>query len=112
MLTEKQKAVEVFNKTFFPEKKKMASPPMAPRRKNLPENFREMPLWLILRKRGKVQVKFLRYNPEDIKEIDCIESLKTLNGLYSPSSQPMCDEEDFYIRLMQNAIFERLRSLQ
>ena len=90
-----------------PDKKKAAP------RRNLGEIRRlqfeeeEQVSWRWLVERG-VCAKFLRYNPEDIKEIDDIDTLCDIKDLYMPSSQPHNIYEHSYCQLMVDAVDEKL----
>ena len=64
--------------------------------------------WVKLKESGMVHPKFLQYNPEDILEIDDIDTLLELRGWYFPSSQPRNFFEAAYISLMHEAIEKRL----
>ncbi len=69
---------------------------------------RAMASWRVLAESGEVRDKFLRYNPEDIEEIDDADTLVHLKKCYFPSSQPHNNFEFALCELMHEAILNRL----
>ena len=64
--------------------------------------------WKALAESGMVHPKFLQYNPEDVLEINDIDSLMEMRGWYLPSSQPRNFFEAAYLKIMLEAIDNRL----
>ena len=60
---------------------------------------------------GRIRPKFLYYSPEDIFEIDCIDSLNDLFQCYTPCGQPQNIYEFAYCELMTHSIVRRLAAL-
>ena len=70
--------------------------------------------WRWLRDSGHVREKYLRFNPEDIEELDDIDLLQDMCHWYNPllhPSQPTNIYEAFYLELMLNAVHERLATV-
>ena len=85
----------------------LSNPPNAPKKSNR-LNLREEVLsrqWLL--DRG-VRPKFLQYNPEDVVEIDDIDTLLYIRDLYMPASQPQNLYEESYCILMVELAEEKL----
>ena len=56
--------------------------------------------------------KYLRYNPEDVEEIEDLNVLEWLHSRYHlPASQPQTIEEATYLALMSSCTLERLNYL-
>ena len=70
-----------------------------------------LPEWRALAQSGWVQQKFLRYNPEDVEEIDDIDFLLQLQRWYFPASQPRNLFEETYLKLMLDAVNAKLYRL-
>ena len=73
-----------------------------------------MPFWQILIKHGQVRPQYYRFTPEDIREIDCKQSLADIAELYYVvhSSQPQNDEEWAYIEMMRRCCMKRVWELK
>lgn len=69
------------------------------------------PEWRLLAESGYVRQKFLRYNPDDVAEIDDMDTLEHLRDLYTPASQPHNFYEHAYIELVIDAINDRLYAM-
>ena len=67
--------------------------------------------WRYLRDCGWVRQKFLRYNPEDVEEIDDLDLLQNMLEWYNPQSQPRNVFEHSYIDIMRDAVQKRLYML-
>ena len=66
-----------------------------------------IPVWQVLRK--SIRVKYAYYTPDDVTELDSIETLEWLYATYTyPSSQPQNHDEWLYFAWMSVAISERL----
>ena len=77
------------------------TPPNAPRRySNTSKVTKPITMWEFLKKRGNVRRKYLTYTPEDVEEIDCLETLEWLYEEYNPSEQPRNMDESVYLNLM------------
>ena len=103
------------------------NPPNAPKKKKIswrsrrglenipklvfPEEPQTKPYWRVLAESGFVRQKYLRYTPEDVAEIDCIDMLDTLREWYFPASQPHNDFEADYLQLVLDAVNNRLYML-
>lgn len=97
--------------------KKAVRKPLAERRERLDkipklvfpdEGKSRWPEWRLLAESGHVREKFLRLNPEDISEIDDIDTLEHYRVLYTSASQPRNLYEHAYIELIIAAINDRL----
>ena len=66
--------------------------------------------WRWLAERG-VRPKFLRYNPDDVKEIDDMETLWGIRNFYLPSSQPQNIYEHSYCEMMVSLLDEKMYNL-
>ena len=107
--------------TAPPAPKKKERPSLAERRgrlQNIPklvlpdgEEKPELPEWRVLAQSGWVRAKFLRYNPEDVEELDDFEMLMKLKDWYFPSSQPQNLFEETYCVLMREAADKKLYNL-
>ena len=92
------------------------NPPNAPRKRHTVSRFNvetekdEEVSWRWLAERG-VRAKFLRYNPEDIDEIDDMDTLLVLKNFYSPSSQPYNIYEHSYCVLIRDAVERKMYML-
>lgn len=77
---------------------------------NAPDRMRrEAPFWQTLRASDRVRAKFAYYTPEDVREIDCPDTLRKIYKLYAcPASQPHSPEEWAYCSLMASALFARI----
>ena len=71
------------------------------------ENQPRKPEWRVLAESGEVRAKFLRYNPDDVAEIDDLDFLDKLRDWYFPSSQPHNAYEFAYCELMREAVDNR-----
>ena len=104
----------------------LTNPPQAPKKVGLaerrghkvpklvlPDDERKptLPEWRALADSGWVQTKYLRYNPEDIEEIDDIDMLLQLQKWYFPSSQPRNLFEETYLKLVLEAVNAKLYRL-
>ena len=70
-------------------------------------------LWQFLKNTGGVRAKYLTYTPEDVDEIDDIDTLRWLYGKYNvPASQPQTLEETMYLNLMSFHLGVKLDSLE
>ena len=70
--------------------------------------------WRWLRDSGYVREKYLRFNPEDIEELDDIDLLQDICHWYNPllhPSQPTNIYEASYLEFMLNAVHERLATV-
>ena len=102
----------------------LTNPPNAPKKKkkpnrrqnqnrrlNLDEEDDVMEVsWKWLADRG-VRPKFLRYNPDDVEEIDDIDTLLHIRELYLPPSQPQSLYEHSYCTLMVESVDSKLYTL-
>ena len=91
----------------------LTNPPNAPkkrRQRRPPQRLFEerKPEWQVLQESGWVRAKFLRYTPEDVKEIDDYDTLMTIRDLYFPASQPHNVFELTYCELVRDAIDAKL----
>ena len=77
----------------------------------LPKAGEEKPEWRVLAESGQVRAKYLQYTPEDISEIDDLDTLLWLHKCYHPASQPVTFIEHAYVDLMAEAIDTRLYHL-
>lgn len=75
------------------------------------ERRNKVPDWRLLADSGYVREKFLTYNPDDIAEINDLDSLDRLRSLYFPSSQPRNLYEKTYLALMIEAINNQMYPL-
>ena len=67
----------------------------------------------IFKNPGGVRAKYLSSTPEDVDEIDDINTLRWLHGKYHmPASQPQTVEEVTYLCLMSFHLGVKLDSLQ
>ena len=73
-----------------------------------PEDEERKPEWKVLVESDLVRDKFLRWTPEDIIEIDDLDTLENLRALYSPFSQPINPFETAYLEIIIGAINKRL----
>ena len=92
-----------------PKKKKPNRRQNQNRRLNLDEED-ETVSWKWLADRG-VRPKFLRYNPDDVEEIDDIDTLLHIRELYLPPSQPQSLYEHSYCTLMVESVDSKLYTL-
>ena len=67
--------------------------------------------WRALAESGQIRPKFLRYNPEDVAELDDLDSLNQLRDWYTPASQPRNYHEWAYCTLMVDAVNDRVYAL-
>lgn len=99
-----------------------SNPPNAPKKPKVSKKFRlqdipqlklheEEPEWRILACSGQIRAKYLRYDPDDVMEIDDIEMLEKLRNWYTPSSQPHNYYEEAYFDLMIDAVNARIYTL-
>ena len=101
-----------------PKKKKTVREPNAFRLQQVPslllpeeEENEEKCEWRWLRDSGNVREKFLRYNPEDVEQLNNIDSLQDMCMCYDPllhSSQPQNLYEETYLKIMLTAAQNRL----
>ena len=70
-----------------------------------------LPEWRKLAESGWIQPKYLRYNPDDVAEIDDIDMLLQLQKWYFPASQPRNLFEQTYLKLMLDAVETKLYTL-
>lgn len=75
------------------------------------EKKNERPHWRLLQQSGYVREKYLRYTPEDVAEIDDIDTLINIREWYFPASQPRNLFEQTYIDLVREAAEEKLYKL-
>ena len=61
-----------------------------------------------MKESGRVQPKFLHWTPEDVEEIDDLDTLMWLREKYTPFSQPQNVFEETYLSLMLEAVNNRL----
>lgn len=98
------------------------NPPNAPKKAKGEKNFRlnnipllkfqeEEPEWRTLANSGQIRQKYLRYDPDDVMEIDDIDMLQKLRNWYTPSSQPRNFYEEAYFDIMVSAVNSRLYTL-
>ena len=73
-----------------------------------PQEEREKVEWCVLAESGYVRDKYLFYTPEDIAEIDDLDTLEEIRLLYMPTSQPRHILEAAYLQLIIDSINERL----
>ena len=71
----------------------------------------ERPEWRTLADSGYVRIKFLRFTPEDVAEIDDIDRLMKICDWYFPASQPQNLFEATYIDLVREAAEAKLYNL-
>ena len=64
--------------------------------------------WRALAQSGYVRAKYLQWTPEDVHEMDCMDTLWWLREKYQPFSQPQNCFEARYLELMINAVNDRL----
>ena len=70
-------------------------------------------LWQFLKNTGGVRAKYLSYTPEDVEEIDDIDTLRWLYDKYHmPASQPQTVEESMYLDLMSFHLGVKLDSFK
>ena len=99
----------------------LTNPPNAPRKKTIRQRrnlnnisrlvFPEEPArpeWRVLAESGRVRSKFLNWTPEDVSEIDDLDTLEMLRHYYTPASQPHNIFEEAYLELIINAVNTRL----
>ena len=99
----------------------LTNPPNAPRKKTIRQRrglnnisrlvFPEEPArpeWRVLAESGRIRSKFLNWTPEDVAEIDDLDSLEQLRVWYTPASQPQNVFEEAYFELMIDAVNTRL----
>ena len=68
--------------------------------------------WHYLNDTGRVRRTFVWYTPDDVQEIDCVDSLKNILDMYkNPEPSHRNDYELFYAWAMTQYINERLRRL-
>ena len=99
--------------------KKRPNPSLQERRRAQRENVPKLelpsddvkPEWKVLAESGQVREKYLRFNPENVANIDDKQFLLSLRELYFPTSQPRCLIELSYIDLVLEAIEARLCAL-
>ena len=106
----------------------LANPPQAPKKKGpslaerrgrldlipkliFPNDNDEKKLWERLAATGFVRSKYLRWTPEDVAEMDDLDSLEHLQALYTPFSQPRNYVESAYLEIILEAIRERIHTL-
>ena len=68
----------------------------------------ELPEWRVLAQSGWVRDKFLRYNPEDVAEIDDMDVILQIKDWYFPASQPHNLFEEAYCSLMREAAEKKI----
>lgn len=74
---------------------------------------KETPLWQRVRESGRVRRKYAHYTPEDVEEIDDVETLNFLYDSYKvPATQPQNCSEFIYFRLMADCLWRRLRDIE
>lgn len=83
----------------------IAEPPNAPGVINLDVEGRFIQR---LRNHPGVRPKFRFYTPEDVMEIDSVETLQWLWDKYNPMSQPVSIYEAAYLELVRSVIREKL----
>lgn len=67
-----------------------------------------IPEWKVLADTGYVRRKFLRWTPEDVEEMDDLETLEMLRSYYTPASQPQNHFEAAYCQCIIDAVNDRL----
>ena len=89
------------------------TPPNAPRRySNFGKVERPKELWEFIRDRGHVRSKYLSYTPEDVEEIDCLDTLRWLYEKYNPSDQPRNMDECVYWTIMAIEVKKKILRLE
>ena len=74
---------------------------------------RQQSLWQFLKNTGGVRAKYLTYTPEDVEEIDDIDTLRWLyNKYHVPAGQPQTLEETMYLHLMSFHLGVKLNKLE
>ena len=68
----------------------------------------KLPEWKVLYESGRVRERYLHLTPEDIGEIDDMDTLMDLQERYFPSSQPRNLFEEAYLRIMQETIAAKM----
>ena len=61
---------------------------------------------------GCIRQRFLNWTPDDIREIDDMESLLNLVDLFNPFSQPRNCYEEAYLSLLRDCCRKRIYSLR
>jgi len=85
--------------------------PNAPRRDVRVSRGR--PLWRAMVEDGKVGVKYINYTPEDVEEIDSLETLEWLFEKYNvPASQSQNPWEDVYVCMMATKLAKKLKKMR
>ena len=86
--------------------------PNAPQRnRRAGRNTSEIPLWKKYRDNGEVSEAVSFYTPDDVLEIDDVETLKRLYLMYTFVDRPPSDNDGFYMRGMQLELIKRLNNL-
>ena len=79
---------------------------------NRKHNLRVKGWWKYLSETGQVRRTFIWYTPDDIQEIDCVDSLKNILDMYdNPHPTHQNDLELFYAWAMTQYINDRVRRL-
>ena len=114
MSGEENRPYSLTNPSNAPKKKKTVRTPLRERRLGqvprlrLEEETPREPEWRVLANTGYIREKYLRWTPEDVKEIDDLDMLETLRSYYTPASQPQNHFEVAYFDLMLEAVNNRL----
>ena len=73
---------------------------------------KEVPLWKEMRENEEVSEAVAFYTPDDIDEIDDVETLKKLYLMYSFIDRTPSDADGFYMRGMNIKIMKKLNDLR
>ena len=74
---------------------------------------RVVKLWEFLKNTGGVREKYLTYTPEDVDEIDDVNTIRWLYLKYHmPAGQPQTLEETMYLNLMSFHLGVKLDTLE
>ena len=69
----------------------------------------KVPLWERMRRSGRVRSCFAFYTPNDIREIDCEEKLRSIYTFYTfPDMKLRGEEEEMYCRWMSLCTWGKL----
>ena len=83
----------------------------APKRNRRATKNQKDPLWKRFRDDGEVSEAVAYYTPDDVEEIDDIETLKRLYLLYTFVDREPSDKDGFYMRTMHVKLLKKLNDL-
>ena len=87
------------------------NPLNAPRRATR-KRRRKIPMWQEMRESGEVSEAVAFYTPDDIAEIDDIETLKKLYLMYSFVDREPAAADGFYMRAVQLELMKKLNRMR